>query len=404
MIQITPDRSAEILSDAWNARDKNALAQKEMDMKNKHFDLENNKYALDFAVKMKEFQKVNPIVWQAYDEAKGNQETAKQILKSKYGASDSDLDNIDFSGATAGIMGIKNMGLAIDRESKVTKLTSDKPKEVNVANELDTILGGMFPGYYTDSEVRKKALEYYATPEGSVKIQKAAAEYAKSKTPDIYTAVPTSTGIVPFKARGDKAGEFRPNPEGNPSKPLPDGAEKELGAYSGLRESIIRAKNLFKEDYVGPVAGRFYSIAENWKNLPENQVKFYSFVNDTKDALLRARSGAQINEQEYARLVKFLPTAELPAKNFKARMSRFEEQVDILMKEKTRVYKSQGYDVDSIINAPNSPQPFFEVKVKKAPTQGAKLTDTDMAKNYLKAANGDKGKARKLAKEDGWSF
>jgi len=75
-------------------------------------------------------------------------------------------------------------------------------------------------------------------------------------------------------------------------------------------------------------------------------VKFYSYVNDAKDALLRARSGAQINEQEYARLVKFLPTPELPPENFKARAERFEEQVRIIQEEKKRTYEGQGYKID----------------------------------------------------------
>jgi hypothetical protein len=65
-----------------------------------------------------------------------------------------------------------------------------KPFEVNVANEIDTILGGMFPGYYNDGKVRAKALEYYATPAGAKAVQAAAAKYNKSKAPDIYNVVP----------------------------------------------------------------------------------------------------------------------------------------------------------------------------------------------------------------------
>jgi hypothetical protein len=46
----------------------------------------------------------------------------------------------------------------------------------------------------------------------------------------------------------------------------------------------------------------------------------------------------------------------------------------------------------------------INVPVRKAPKQGDKLTDKELAGAYMKAANGDKEVARKLAKTDGWSF
>jgi hypothetical protein len=240
----------------------------------------------------------------------------------------------------------------------------DKPKEVNVANEIDTILGGMFPGYYTDANVRQKALAYYATPEGSADIQRRAASYAKSKTADVYFPVPTSSGIEPFKSRGDGAGTFKPDDKdgGKKYKPAPAGEIDKIAALSSLEASAAEAKKLFKPSYVGPVMGRVGSVKEQFVNLPTEQVKFYSWVNDAKDALLRARSGAQINEQEYARLVKFLPTSELPPKNFKARMERYLEQMAILKKEKIRTLESQGYSVE-LGNAPKSNREKFDYEI-----------------------------------------
>ncbi len=162
-----------------------------------------------------------------------------------------------------------------------------------------------------------------------------------------FTPVQTTEGVLPFDAR---KGNFPAPSPGNipaPSKPLPAGAMREFGDLSSLKQQVQRAADLYNPEYVGPVMGRLYSTGESWVNLPKDQVKFYSYVNDTKDALLRARSGAQINEQEYARLVKFLPTAELPPDNFKARMERFQEQIDLIMSEKASVYSGQGYKVDA---------------------------------------------------------
>jgi hypothetical protein len=220
-------------------------------------------------------------------------------------------------------------------------------KEVNVANEIDTILGGMFPGYYTDEKTRKDALKYYATPEGSQKVQSLAAKYAKSKAPESFTFTPTSEGIVPGNTRTGQMGSPATNSGGEAyTKPLSEAASKEFGALAQLQGTLGKIRELYKPAYVGPVMGRYYSVAENLVNLPAEQVKFNSYVNDAKDALLRARSGAQINEQEYARLVKFLPTTELPDKNFEARVARFEEQLQILQEEKAKVYSGQGYKID----------------------------------------------------------
>jgi hypothetical protein len=138
-------------------------------------------------------------------------------------------------------------------------------------------------------------------------------------------------------------GNLEPIPGGPGEKKLPAAASAKFGSYGTLLSSIKAATKLYNDKYVGPVAGRYYSIAENLTNLPVDQVQFYAYVNDMKDALLRARSGAQINEQEYKRLVKFLPTSELPPENFMARMQRFKQQVEMMMASDTKVYRDQGY-------------------------------------------------------------
>jgi hypothetical protein len=153
---------------------------------------------------------------------------------------------------------------------------------------------------------------------------------------------------MPFATKGPGAGTFRPVGTGEeaPSKPLPEGAVKEFGALAGLIGTTQKIESLFKPAFVGPVAGRYYGVKEKFIDMPEDQVQFYSYVRDAKDALLRARSGAQINEQEYARLVKFLPDENLPEKNFISRLKRFQDQIGILQTEKAKTYSGQGYKID----------------------------------------------------------
>lgn len=220
----------------------------------------------------------------------------------------------------------------------------DKPFEVNVANEVDTILGGMFPGYYTDKATRKKALDYYATPEGSKKVQAAAAEYAKSKAAPFYTFPATDAGIVPANARTGQMGTPAKSAEGDTfKKPLPAGELGKFGDIGVMLGQIDLMEKNYKPEYVGPVAGRLGSVKEKFVELPEGQVTFYAATRDIKDALLRARSGAQINEQEYKRLTAFLPDENLPPANFQARLKRFKAEVQSIKTEKSKMFEQGGY-------------------------------------------------------------
>lgn len=225
------------------------------------------------------------------------------------------------------------------------------PGEAKLDNYTESALARLFPNFLSDPSVRKNAYTWYAGKDKNGKpnadiVDAIANQNARSRTPSQWMPLPTSDGYSTFQTRGEGAGRFVP-PSGNiPSKPLPESATKEFGALSQLQGSIGKIKELYKPDYVGPIMGRYYNTAEKAVNLPKNQVKFYSYVNDAKDALLRARSGAQINEQEYKRLVQFLPTSELPESNFEARLQRFEEQVRILQMEKAKTYSGQGYKID----------------------------------------------------------
>jgi len=160
---------------------------------------------------------------------------------------------------------------------------------------------------------------------------------------------PTSEGLVPFISRGAGVGTV-----GTPTglgKPIPEGSVKEIGGLETVLENINKIKRLYgydtpkeHKDWVGPVSGRYGSIQERFLgSATPDQSKFYAYVRDNQDALLRARSGAQINEQEYNRLVNFLPDPNLPAPTFKARLERFEDETRIILSKKRSALAEGGY-------------------------------------------------------------
>lgn len=216
-----------------------------------------------------------------------------------------------------------------------------KANEKTLDNFVELELASRVPGFLTDPAIRDKAYQRMALdPTFAKEVKDAANLTAKARAPEMYQFPATDKGIIPVSGR---TGEVKPGSQPIGNKPTPESeikAGKELGT---LLDTVGQIKSLYSSDFVGPVAGRAYQLGQKFVNLPEKQVKFYSYVNDAKDALLRARSGAQINEQEYQRLVGFLPDANLPEKNFEARVKRFEEQLNIIAKNREREMKGGGY-------------------------------------------------------------
>jgi hypothetical protein len=108
--------------------------------------------------------------------------------------------------------------------------------------------------------------------------------------------------------------------------------------------NLERIRQTYNPDYVGFITGRAKQLqASTVGGLDEKQASFYADVNDIADMLLRARSGAQINEQEYNRLSKLVPTPNLPPSTFTARLNRFETQLKQTMANQQKRLKTGGY-------------------------------------------------------------
>lgn len=91
-------------------------------------------------------------------------------------------------------------------------------------------------------------------------------------------------------------------------------------------ESLLNKKE--SDEWIGPVAGRIGQIQEKITELPKDQIDLYATMRDINDFVLRVRSGAQINEQEYKRLTSFLTDPNLPKPTLKARLERFRNELE----------------------------------------------------------------------------
>ncbi len=222
----------------------------------------------------------------------------------------------------------------------------------SAGNAVDLAIKRKFgTDYLKDPAKSEEADKWLATDEG----RKAVIQARDDLTPPSVTYLQTSEGFVPAVTRGPGIGTT-----GKPTelrKPISDAQLAKVGELNAVLKNINKTKELYgygtdkeHEEWVGPIAGRKGGLEAKYIGTASpDQVKFYAYVKDMQDALLRARSGAQINEQEYKRLVAFLPDPNLPAVTFKAKLERFEEATQIVMDEKLSAYEKGGFGVKDLI-------------------------------------------------------
>lgn len=97
----------------------------------------------EYIKQTKEMGQHNPIVWQAWEASGGNVEITKKILMA-HGATQEQVDDIDFSMAGMGALGSKRAGMYMTREGKTIhnkpkEATPKAPKQVIVNDEIKYI-------------------------------------------------------------------------------------------------------------------------------------------------------------------------------------------------------------------------------------------------------------------------
>lgn len=117
------------------------------------------------------------------------------------------------------------------------------------------------------------------------------------------------------------------------------GEREKTAAFSVLKDQLQRIKDTYKSKYVGLVAGQVGRVTQ-WKD--SDEAGFRQVILDVKDSLLRARSGAQINEQEYERLAKLVPDFTDSEKQFSGKMKSFETTINAIMGEREKAQKKGG--------------------------------------------------------------
>jgi len=120
----------------------------------------------------------------------------------------------------------------------------------------------------------------------------------------------------------------------------PSAGERTTNAmFDVLRGQLKRIQDSYNSKYVGLISGQLGRVTQ-WAD--SDEAAFRQVILDVKDSLLRARSGAQINEQEYKRLSKFVPDMTDSEPQFMGKMTSFEATLNSIATEREKAQRKGG--------------------------------------------------------------
>jgi len=120
----------------------------------------------------------------------------------------------------------------------------------------------------------------------------------------------------------------------------PSGTEREkTAALEALSSQIDRIEASYKPEYVGLISGQVGRITQLTD--PE-EAGFRQLISDVKDSLLRSRSGASINEQEYQRLSRLVPDYTDSEAQFKGKMKSFKTSMNNIQEGRKEAQRKGG--------------------------------------------------------------
>lgn len=127
-------------------------------------------------------------------------------------------------------------------------------------------------------------------------------------------------------------------------KPLPSEQIQREMDLSSLQFSLDNVKQSYSPDLVGPVGARVGRGKQYLEGVATPEAaSFYSNLADLRNQMLYLRSGKQINESEYNRLLQALPNENMSNTDFNTRMKNFESLFQKIKASRENALRGSGY-------------------------------------------------------------
>lgn len=185
------------------------------------------------------------------------------------------------------------------------------------------------------------------TAEAALKMQIEAAKPNKdNERPDNIKQLFQVGDKVMGVTYGGQVKEIQAPGQLNPlKKTLPADIAVQLGDFDTLSTQLERVKNTNKKDFTGFIQGPLGKLSQKTGvGASPERGDFLSNINSIRNQLIYLRSGKQINEKEYERLLAELPNENASDVDFNAKLKTFETVFNEI-KENRRKSLETGFDV-----------------------------------------------------------
>lgn len=240
---------------------------------------------------------------------------------------------------------LQEMGMAPEEHELKTRLTEAQIRNLDEPNRA----AAGTPHYERDEAGNVTAV--VPQPDGTFKTMPVGKIGAPQREPaerqppqGRLSPVTDSTGRI-VGTFNNVTGEVSPVAGGKPGEPaalggvnvrrsgVPAGEMEKRGILTSMLSDLNELETLAEgqEGNIGPLAGRFAAARRATVGVGPDTNDMFHIADNLADQLLRARSGAQINEQEYRRLRLLTPNPRTPSEKFWADLRRFKIELQNIL-------------------------------------------------------------------------
>lgn len=196
-------------------------------------------------------------------------------------------------------------------------------------------------------------------------------DVGESSQAGMRTVFNSRTGKYESQSVAPVLSKTRPN--------LPAETATQIGDFNTLASQLQTVKDTYNSSFVGPINSRTGEVKQlTGLGASPERATFYANVNSIRNQLLYLKSGKQINETEYERLIKELPNERLSSADFKAKLSNFETVFTKLYTNRLKALSQSHFGaVPSVENNQSAPSESPKVD---APTRFKQLKDAGLSK------------------------
>jgi hypothetical protein len=156
-----------------------------------------------------------------------------------------------------------------------------------------------------------------------------------------FTPLVTDTGIYPYNTKtGRIVGSALADATGEKLQKTPAAARENMISMQEQLSDIqqLRALAERNQDKIGVFSGRLADLGRWLGTEPPEVNDMFRIADNLADKLLRARSGAQINEREFSRLRALIPDPRWSPAKFFSDLNSYERELNTIIQNQQREY------------------------------------------------------------------